>query len=50
MSDDTVQELSRNHRYTYLMAMAVQSGHLSDNLAGRRIGASTMPGENKLQS
>ena len=49
MSDDTVRELSRDHRYA-LMTMAVQSGHLSENLAGRRIGASTMPGENKLQS
>ena len=50
MSESTVQELSRDHRYPYLMAMAVRSGHLSENLAGRRIGASTMPGENKLQS
>ena len=35
---DIVQQLSRDQEYLYLMTIAVQSGHVSEHLAGRRIG------------
>lgn len=38
IADNVLQQLSRDQEYLYLMTIAVQSGHVSERLARRRIG------------